>query len=103
MVDSQPDVVILMLCGYNVKRCLHDLPILQAKPGWGDLPAVKNQRVFVMDGSAYTSRSGPRLVTGLEILAEILHPKQFSGYIPPNGAAKLYGEVAKADYSRSKA
>jgi iron complex transport system substrate-binding protein len=103
VVGSQPDVVVLMLCGYNVKRGLQDLPILQARPGWGDLPAVKNQKVFVMDGSAYTSRSGPRLVTGLEILAEILHPEQFSGYIPPNGAAKLYGEVVKVDYLQSKA
>jgi iron complex transport system substrate-binding protein len=96
VVASQPDVVVLMLCGYTVKRGLQDLPLLQAKPGWEDLPAVKHQRVFVMDGSAYTSRSGPRLVTGLEILAEILHPEEFSGLIPPEGAARLYGQLVKA-------
>jgi len=39
------------------------------REGWKDLPAVRNDRVYVVDASAYTSRSGPRLVTGLEIMA----------------------------------
>jgi iron complex transport system substrate-binding protein len=45
----------------------------------------------VVDASAYFSRSGPRLVDGLEIMAEILHPELVSGMVPQGGAARLYG------------
>ncbi len=94
VVASQPEVIIFMPCGFEVKRALEDVPILSGKDGWADLPAVKNNRVFAIDASAYASRSGPRLVTGLEIMAEIFHPELFSGMIPEAGAARLYGDLA---------
>lgn len=93
--ESQPEVIILMLCGYGVQRSLEDLPLLAAKPGWDDLPAVRRNQVFAMDANAYTSRSGPRLVHGLEIIAEILHPELFSGSIPENGAARVDAALAR--------
>lgn len=86
VVESQPDVILLMPCGFDVKRALDDIPVLAAKAGWQTLPAVKNNRVYVIDAGAYTSRSGPRLVVGLEIIAELLHPDRFSGMIPQAGA-----------------
>jgi iron complex transport system substrate-binding protein len=89
VVASQPEIIILMLCGYTVQRSLEDLPILMAKPGWDDLPAVRHKQIFAIDAGAYTSRSGPRLVQGLEIIAEILHPELCSGYIPADGAAQV--------------
>ena len=55
-----------------------------------------NNQVYVIDASAYTSRSGPRLVTGLEIMAEMIHPEIFSGCIPESGALKLYGDLTKS-------
>ena len=93
VLASQPDVVVFMPCGFEVKRGLEDVPIVKALEGWNSLPAVQNNRVYVVDASAYTSRSGPRLVTGLEIMAEILHPELFSGLIPEAGAARLYGNL----------
>ena len=96
VVARQPDVIIFMPCGFEVKRALEDVPIVSAKEGWELLPAVKNNRVYAIDASAYTSRSGPRLVTGLEIMAEMLHPELFSGMIPEAGAARLYGDLAAA-------
>ena len=93
MVASQPEVIILMPCGFGVKRALQDLPLLAEKEGWASLPAVRNNRVYVIDASAYTSRSGPRLVVGLEILAEMVHPELFSGMIPEGGALRLYGDL----------
>ena len=96
VVARQPDVIIFMPCGFEVKRALEDVPIVSAKEGWDSLPAVKNNRVYAIDASAYTSRSGPRLVTGLEIMAEMLHPELFSGMIPEAGAARLYGDLAAA-------
>ena len=92
VVESQPDVIILMPCGFEVPRALQDVPILTAKDGWNDLPAVRSGQVFAIDASNYTSRSGPRLVTGLEILAEMLHPELFAGLglIPELGARRIY-------------
>ena len=89
VLESQPEMIILMLCGFTVQRSLEDLPILAAKPGWDDLPAVQQNQIFAIDAGAYTSRSGPRLVQGLEIIAEILHPELFSGFIPEDGAARV--------------
>jgi iron complex transport system substrate-binding protein len=50
------------------------LPILEAQLGYADLPAVQAERVHVVDGAAYFSRPGPRLVDSLEILAGFIHP-----------------------------
>ncbi len=95
VVASQPEVIIMMPCGFDVKRILEDMPLMTAKEGWASLPAVKNNRVYVVDAGAYTSRSGPRLVTGLEIMAEMIHPELFSGLIPESAALRLFGDLAK--------
>ena len=96
IMESQPEVIILMPCGFDVKRGLQDLPLLTQNEGWSSLPAVRNNRVYVIDAGAYTSRSGPRLVEGLEILAEMIHPELFSGMIPESGALRLYGNLVGA-------
>ena len=90
LVASQPEVIIFMPCGFDVKRALQDVPLLAANEGWADLPAVRERRVYVIDASAYSSRSGPRLVTGLEIMAEMIHPDIFSGLIPETAALRIF-------------
>ena len=84
-----------MPCGFDVKRALQDVPLLAANEAWASLPAVRNQRVYVIDASAYTSRSGPRLVTGLEIMAEMMHPDLFSGLVPEAGGLRIQGNLTK--------
>ena len=96
VLASQPEVIILMPCGFAVPRALEDVPLLTAKEGWHSLPAVQNNRVFAIDASNYTSRSGPRLVTGLEILAEMLHPNLFTGQLPELAARRIYTASAPA-------
>ena len=96
VVDSQPEVIIMMPCGFDVKRILQDMPVMAEKEGWASLPAVRNNRVYVIDASAYTSRSGPRLVLGLEIMAEMIHPELFSGMIPEAGAIRLHGDLVRS-------
>jgi iron complex transport system substrate-binding protein len=91
VVASQPEVVILMPCGFGLERSLEDMPLLAEKEGWDTLPAVRDNRVFVIDAAAYTSRLGPRLITGLEIMAEIIHPELFSGMIPEGAVARWGG------------
>ena len=95
VLERQPEIIIMMPCGFDVKRALQDVPILAQKKGWESLPAVRNNRVYVIDASAYTSRSGPRLVTGLEIMAEMIHPELFTGFIPESGGLRLFGELGK--------
>src|SRR5262249_19814345 len=66
VLEAQPEIIVLACCGYTVQRTLEDLPILQAYPGYVNLPAAKNGHVYVVDGSAYFSRPGPRIIDSLE-------------------------------------
>lgn len=75
VVAARPEVLFIACCGFSAERALDDVPILRSQPGWSDLPAVRNGRVYLTDGSAYFSRPGPRLVESLEILAHALHPE----------------------------
>ena len=74
IVAADPDVIVVAPCGYDLARCLAELPLLQAKPGWAGLAAVRSAQVYFADGNAYFNRPGPRLADTADILAEILHP-----------------------------
>lgn len=89
VLEAQPEIIVLACCGYTVQRTLKDLPILQGYPGYADLPAAREGRVCVVDGSAYFSRPGPRIVDSLEILAEIILPEVFHGTFPDRGVIFL--------------
>jgi len=75
IVQCDPDVLFIACCGFNLQRTLEDMPILINKANWTDLRCVKNKRVYICDGNAYFSRSGPRLIDSLEIMANALHPQ----------------------------
>jgi iron complex transport system substrate-binding protein len=68
VIDAQPEVMILMPCGYDLARTLELVPEVTSRPGFDDLPCARAGRVMAVDGSAYFSRPGPRVVHGLEIL-----------------------------------
>lgn len=70
-----PEVVFIACCGYDIERALRDVPALEARPAWRLLPAVRDGRVYVADGSQFFNRPGPRLVESLELLAHALHPE----------------------------
>jgi iron complex transport system substrate-binding protein len=74
LAAADPDAIIVAPCGYDLARCLEELPLLEARPGWSDLAAVRSGRVYFADGNAYFNRPGPRLADSTEILAEMLHP-----------------------------
>lgn len=76
VIDWQPEVVMIACCGFDIERTLAELPLLDAVPGWKDIPAVRNQRVYVTDGSQYFSRPGPRLVDSIEIMAHAIDPER---------------------------
>jgi iron complex transport system substrate-binding protein len=75
LLAADPEVIVVAPCGYGLARCLEELPLLQTRPGWSTLAAVKRQRVYFADGNAYFNRPGPRLAQSAELLAELLHPE----------------------------
>jgi iron complex transport system substrate-binding protein len=74
VVAYDPEVLVVACCGFNTERTRADLPILERYPHFAELTCARTGRVFVVDGNAYFSRPGPRLVDSLEILAHLLHP-----------------------------
>lgn len=76
--EIDPEYLILMPCGFSMQQTEADLPALQSHEDWPKLRAVREGKVFITDGNQYFNRPGPRLVESLEILAEIMHPGQFS-------------------------
>jgi iron complex transport system substrate-binding protein len=77
IVMASPQVAVLMPCGFDLERTWKEAPIVTGEPWWADLPAARTGRVWLVDGSGYFNRPGPRLVDGLEILAHILQPGIF--------------------------
>ncbi|MBL6690613.1 MAG: cobalamin-binding protein [Pseudomonadales bacterium] len=73
LVSSNPDVLIVALCGFDEARAASDLELLKKRIDWNALKAVEDDRVYILDGNAYFSRPGPRLVDSLEILAELIN------------------------------
>ena len=81
---AQPEVVVVMPCGYDAARALVEAEQLADR-----LRALGADQVVAVNASAYFSRPGPRLIDGLELLAHILHPDR----VPSAPAAALAVEL----------
>jgi iron complex transport system substrate-binding protein len=82
-----PEVIVVCPCGFDLDRTLDEAQILSGFEGWSEITAVRQSRVFAVDGNAYFNRSGPRIVDSLEILAHLLHPDRFA---PPIGSDSAF-------------
>ena len=89
VVRASPAVAVLMPCGFDLDRTRTEAPVVTGMPWWTDLPASRAGRVWIVDGSSYFNRPGPRLVDGLEILAHILQPELFPKAPPATAAARV--------------
>ena len=78
LVASDPDVLVIMPCGFDMDTARRETAALTERAGWAELCAVRQGRVYVTDGNQYFNRPGPRLVESGEILAEIFYPERFS-------------------------
>jgi iron complex transport system substrate-binding protein len=78
LVDHDPDVIVVLPCGWDIAKSRQEIDVLSSKPEWPRLKAVCEERVFLTDGNQFFNRPGPRLVESLEILAELLHPEAFA-------------------------
>lgn len=77
LLAADPDILVILPCGYDIQKARQEMPALCNKPEWASLKAVRTQQVYVTDGNQYFNRPGPRLAESLEILAEICHPQIF--------------------------
>jgi iron complex transport system substrate-binding protein len=77
LAAADPDILVLMPCGFSIARIQEELAALTCHPFWPQLRAVRSQKVYLTDGNQFFNRPGPRLVESLEILAEIFYPSHF--------------------------
>ncbi len=89
--NADPDILILMPCGFNVKKTISEYEkYLSNNSKWNQLRAVKEGKVFAVDANSFFSKPSIRIVTGIEILAKILHPEIFLDLsVPVNSFLKI--------------
>ena len=90
--NANPQFILVAPCGFDIARTKREMHILAAQPGWTDLTAVRNGRVFIADGNRYFNRAGPSLFDSAQILAQILHPQEF----PPTHRGAAWENYAGA-------
>ncbi|AIF84892.1 ABC-type Fe3+-hydroxamate transport system, periplasmic component [Candidatus Nitrososphaera evergladensis SR1] len=83
-----PDIIVMMPCGFGVKRTLEEMKVLKGNAKWESLRAVKQKNVYAVESGAYFSKPSPRTVVGLEILAKIIHPEAARKIKVPKGSYK---------------
>ena len=85
--NTDPDVVILMPCGFDVQRTISEYEkYLRNDSRWNQLRAVRERKVFAVDANSFFSKPSIRVITGIEILAKILHPEIFTDFEVPSGS-----------------
>ena len=77
LLALDPDILVLTPCGFSIAQSLAEVNKLMDIPGFADLKAIKNNRLYIADGNQYFNRPTARLIDSVDILAEIIYPKQF--------------------------
>lgn len=74
LLESKPNVVVLALCGFSIRRSAREISKVWTKEQIQQLQSICNDRVYVTDGNFLFNRSGPRVVESAEVLLEAIHP-----------------------------
>ena len=85
VVDVDPDLLLLMPCGFHLRETVAEWAATLRPDVLDDLPAIRRGHLIALDGSSYFSRPGPRVVDGIEMLAEIFDPEAFRDLSPATG------------------
>lgn len=83
-----PERLFIDLCSSDLRRQREEISWLARQEGWNEMPAVQSGEVYLID-HVYFSVPGPRVIQGLEIMAQLTHPDIFDGLIPPETVLKL--------------
>ncbi len=89
LAEKNPDILIFMPCGCNLEKTGDEFTKSQTVFPWHKLKSYQNGLIYLTDANSYFSRSGPRLVNGVELLAEILHPEFFQGLAPAGSYVRM--------------
>ena len=91
IIASDPDIVILMPCGFDTARTISEYEsILKKNHAWNSLKSVKNDQIYAVDANSYFSKPSIRTIDGLEILTKIIQPEKFKNLIVPvNSFSKI--------------
>jgi iron complex transport system substrate-binding protein len=74
VIDAAPEILLIAPCGYGAEQARTEYRGMTFPEEWSAIPAVRNGRVYALEANSYFSRPGPRLITGIEALAKLLHP-----------------------------
>jgi iron complex transport system substrate-binding protein len=74
IVEAEPEILLVAPCGYSAQQGREEYRSLDMPEQWNAMPAVRSGRVYALEASGYFSRPGPRLTTGVEVLAKLFHP-----------------------------
>jgi iron complex transport system substrate-binding protein len=75
VIAAAPEVLFIAQCGYSAQQACEEYRAMSFPEEWSAIPAVRNSQVYALDASGYFSRPGPRLISGIEALAKVLHPE----------------------------
>jgi iron complex transport system substrate-binding protein len=84
--DAHAPNIIAMPCGYSLERAIKEVETIAAQPAWQE--AVGDAEVYVAAGGGYFTRPGPRIVTGIELLAASFHPDHVDWPLPTDGLCR---------------
>ena len=89
--SANPDIIVIMPCGFDVKRTIFEYNnVLAENPDWNELKAVEENNVYAVDANSYFSKPSLRTITGIEILAQIIHPNIFGSLqLPKDSFTKI--------------
>lgn len=89
VAEVDPEMLFLMPCGFHLAETIAEWHRVRLPPWVAEIPAVSRGTIFALDGSAYYSRPGPRVIDGIELLAEVMDPEGFMDIAPPDGWAPV--------------
>ena len=99
VLEAEPDILLIAPCGYGAQQAREEYRSIEFPEQWSAMPAVRNGRVYALEANSYFSRPGPRLITGIEALAKLLHPavevsREAEAAILPIAAETRYAHAA---------
>jgi len=94
VLDFDPEVMITAPCGFSLDQSLEHSNELTDRERWDSLSAVRDGRVYAMDGDSYVNCPSPRMVDTLEYLAGLIHPALFD--LPPKDVSRSLSTLRPA-------
>lgn len=94
--EADPDVIVVVPCGFTLEQTHRDWHLLAERPGWREMRAVRAGRVFAVDGRAYFNRPGPRIYRAVELMAAAIHGRDLGFGVGEVESWEMHQQAAEA-------